>query len=74
MTYLSYIKQGLAKFELGDYQGAIQDFDNAIKLNPENDDAYRYRGIAKGKLGDYQGAIQDLANAIRLNLEDNSML
>ena len=59
----------------GDYQGAIENYEEAIKLDPtyaETPDpsyarAYLNRGLAKARQGDYQGAIQDYDKAIRLD-------
>ncbi|HCP19204.1 MAG TPA: hypothetical protein DIT62_08025, partial [Alphaproteobacteria bacterium] len=56
--------RGVAKSELGDYQGAVTDCDEAIRLNPRNSDAWSNRGLAKIKLGDYQDAITDCDEAI----------
>jgi tetratricopeptide (TPR) repeat protein len=52
---------------LGDRQGAIQDYNEAIRLNPKDAFAYTNRGNARADLGDRQGAIQDYNEAIRLN-------
>ena len=48
---------------------AIEDFDEAIRLNPEDADAYYNRGVAYGDLGQYEREIQDYDEAIRLNPE-----
>ena len=49
---------------------AIQDYDEAIRLNPNYADAYYNRGLAYGAKGDQDRAIQDLNEAIRLNPKD----
>ena len=63
----SFVKQGNAKLDLGQYQEAIVDYDQAIRL--ELDDAYAYynRGVAKFALGQYQEAIADYDQAIELD-------
>lgn len=63
----SYFKQGMAKDDLHDYAGAIQDFNKAIELNPNFVAAYYNRGCAKVYLKDYTGAIQDYSKIIELN-------
>ena len=50
--------RGLAKYEYGDYKGAINDFDKAFNIS--NDLTILYsRAITKGDYGDYKGAIND---------------
>lgn len=63
----AYYNLGVAKTDLGDYQGAAADFTEAIRLNPHAADTYYNRGNARYRLQDYQGAITDFAEAIRLN-------
>jgi tetratricopeptide (TPR) repeat protein/S1-C subfamily serine protease len=63
----SYSNRGYDKLNLGDKQGAINDFDRAIKLNPNYSIAYSNRGNAKSKIGDKQGAINDFNQAIKIN-------
>ena len=55
------------KSDLGDKQGAIADYNEAIRLNPTFAKGYYNRGLAKSELGDKQGAIADYNEAIRLN-------
>ena len=64
----AYYNRGIAYEKLGQYQRAIQDYDEAIRPNPRYADAYNNRGIAYDSLGQYQRAIQDYDEAIRLNL------
>ncbi len=62
-----YIYLGNEKFALGDYQGAIADYTQAISLKPDYASAYINRGVVKSALGDKQGAIADLQEAARLS-------
>ncbi len=57
------------KNKLGDYQGAIEDVNETIRLKNDHPYPYYQRGYAKNKLGDYQGAIEDINEAIRLSLD-----
>ena len=63
----AYNKRGTARSALGDYQGAITDYDKAIEINPQLVQAYYNRGNAKRALGARQDAIIDYDKAIELN-------
>jgi len=62
-----YFYRAYAKYNLGDLQGAIADYNQAIAINPEYEKAYINRGIAKHDIGDSQGAIADSNQAIAIN-------
>ncbi|WP_322746360.1 tetratricopeptide repeat protein [Nostoc sp. LEGE 12450] len=47
----------------------MDDYNKAIKINPNFAPAYTGRGVARYRLGDKQGAIADLEKAANLNLE-----
>ncbi|MBD2524594.1 tetratricopeptide repeat protein [Nostoc sp. FACHB-133] len=64
-----YASRGIARFELGDKKGAITDFNQALRINPNLAPAYTGWGVAHYTLGDKQGAIADLQKAPDLNLE-----
>ena len=73
LTAIDYYNRGVDKVESGDNQGAIADFNQAIKLNPDDAKAYYLRGAAKSKSGDYQAAINDLRQAAKLYQQQNKM-
>ena len=55
---IRYMK-GNAKYELGLYQPAIEYYDSAIRLNPDNVLGYIWRGFARYELGQHAAARQD---------------
>ncbi|MEH2157225.1 toll/interleukin-1 receptor domain-containing protein [Nostoc sp.] len=59
--------QGQDKLERRDYQGASEDYTEAIKIDPKNINAYIKRGHARHFLKDYQGAIKDYTQAIKID-------
>lgn len=63
----TYFRWGYMKLGLENYNGAIADLTEAIRLAPKNVYAYFNRGIAKSYLGQYTDAIADWNEAIRLN-------
>jgi tetratricopeptide (TPR) repeat protein/S1-C subfamily serine protease len=62
-----YNNRGIVRKELGDKQGAIDDYNLAIKFNPNLALAYNNRGIVRNELGDKQGAIDDYNQALKFN-------
>ncbi|MBD2279605.1 serine protease [Aphanizomenon flos-aquae] len=62
-----YNNRGIVRDDLGDKQGAIDDYNLAIKINPNDADAYYNRGNVRDDLGDKQGAIDDYNQAIKIN-------
>ncbi len=57
---IDYYNKGLLKYYLSDYDGAIEDFNKAIKLNPNYEEAYYNRGKSKKRLGDIDGYVNDI--------------
>ena len=57
-------------YEWNELDRNIQDYDEAIRLDPQDAIVYNNRGYAYGKLGQYERAIQDYDEAIRLNPQD----
>ena len=66
MTAEEWFNSAYNKGESGDYQGAIADYNQAIKIKPDYALAYNNRGNAKYNLGDKQGAIADYNQAIQI--------
>ena len=62
----TYFLWGNAKFDLGDYNGAITDYTAAIHLKSDLVEAYYNRGTVKANLGQYSAAIADYDIAIHL--------
>ena len=64
--YDGYRGRGWAKFDGGDYSGAVLDADNAIQVNPEGVNAYILGGIANQKLEKYSTSIEYFSSALAL--------
>jgi Flp pilus assembly protein TadD len=55
-----------AQRENGDFDAAITDYTEAIRLNPEDPDAYYNRGVAHSQLGNKSQAAADHQKAREL--------
>ena len=64
-----WYKRGADKLDRRDFQGAIEDFNQALQLNPNLTEVYYYRGRTHAALGDYQRAIEDFQKAAALFIE-----
>ena len=71
---LAYYSRGIAYSDLGDVHRAIADFDETIRINPENTGAFGNRGVAYRVLGQPGRAVGDFSEAIRLNPDDAQTL
>ena len=72
-TAHEFARMGSAKMELEDYEAAINDFSNAIRLQPDYEilyKAYFGRGFSKFQLGEYEEAKEDFDQAIRTYSND----
>jgi len=64
---LALLHRGNAHYANLDYDRAIADFDEAIRLNPKAANAFNDRAIARRAKGDLDSAIADYSEAIRLD-------
>lgn len=61
---------GLAKYNSGDYTGAILDFDRAVECGITTGGGYLVRGLAKEYSDDFNGAVDDFTKAIERKPSD----
>ena len=64
---IAFNNRGNAYRDKGQYDRAIEDYDQAIRLNPNYAEAYNNRGLAKRAKGDFAGGDADIAKAKQLN-------
>jgi tetratricopeptide (TPR) repeat protein len=65
-TY-AFNNRGLAYADLKQFKKAIQDYNQAIELNPKDFNAFNGRGTVYIKLKQFEKAIQDYNQAIELD-------
>ena len=56
---IARFNRGLLRFQVGDNNRAIEDFDVVIQQEPDNYMAYYNRALLRFETGDYRGAVQD---------------
>ena len=64
----AYYNRGVAYRNLGQYENAIEDFDEATSLDPQYAEAYYLRGSVYGALGKSVEAERDFAKAKELGV------
>ena len=64
------ISEGLALYELGKYKEAIQCYDKAIDIDPDDADAYYNKGCALDSLEQYKEVIKYYDKAIEIDPDD----
>ncbi len=62
----TYLDRGFERLEKGDYQGAIEDFNQFLKIKPNNAYVYVGRGLARFSLEQYQAAKTDFDKALEI--------
>ena len=66
---VEFNQRGMAYFDSGKYEQAIEEFNSAIAHDPDYSSAYNNRGNAYYRLSNYQRAIEDYDRAIALDPE-----
>jgi tetratricopeptide (TPR) repeat protein len=67
LTEQQWKTKGIEAAGRKDFQQAVEDYTQALRLNPNNASLYRYRGIAYGPLGQHGRAIEDFDQSLRLD-------
>lgn len=62
-----YLKSGIEKYNSKDFEGAIKDYTQAIKVNGNLRDGYFNRGICEWALQDFDSAQKDFDKTIQLD-------
>jgi tetratricopeptide (TPR) repeat protein len=63
----TYYKAGLNKMQSKEFDEAIEQFSDCIKLQPENYYAYFNRGVCKNRLKRYEESILDFDQAVKID-------
>jgi tetratricopeptide (TPR) repeat protein len=63
----AYDARGDAHAEMGNFERAIQDYGEALKLKPEDASPLLERGLAYEQTGDHNRALRDFDEALKLN-------
>ena len=72
--YEPYLLRGIAKIQLGDYQGALRDLNASIERNPFQPGAYYTRGYVYRQMNDYDHAEEDFSKALDFSPENTTYL
>jgi tetratricopeptide (TPR) repeat protein len=64
--YFLYGNRAIAYAGLKDYQSAIRDYSEALKLAPDNGSLFLGRGFCQGELSHYDAALEDCKKAAEL--------
>ena len=64
---VKFNNSGIEKYHSGDIDGALEDYNRAIEINPKYASAYYNRGIAYEDLGDSGNALMDYSKAIEID-------
>ena len=63
----AYYNYGMANLAIGEWSNATEQFDKAIEICTDFEDAFHMRGLARSILGLHHDAIRDFSETIRVN-------
>lgn len=63
----AYFNRASTRYDLGNYPGAIADYTEVLRLNPQDDITYNNRALVRYDQGEKVSAIADLDEAIQQN-------
>jgi tetratricopeptide (TPR) repeat protein len=66
----AYFNRASTRYDLGDCSGAIADYTEVLRLNPQDDITYNNRAMVNYDQGNKKGAIADLTHAIQHNSDN----
>ena len=69
----AYLYRAMAKYNLNDHEGAIDDYSSVLKITRKNSIrqlAFYYRGLSKFAINDLRAALLDLNEALKLDEKD----
>jgi putative GTP pyrophosphokinase len=67
ISSLIYKHRGMANFARSQYENAIEDFTQSLKLDPSSYKSAYYRGVVRAVLRQYVGAIEDFTQSLAIN-------
>ena len=65
----AYVSRGVIRFNLGQFELAVQDYDDAILIDPRFGDAYAERAVAYTSLNRDLAAAEDVELAVELGVD-----
>ncbi|MBE9182273.1 tetratricopeptide repeat protein [Oculatella sp. LEGE 06141] len=67
------LRNGIDQCRQGNHKGAIESFNQALHLDPDDAEAHGHRCVAHYRLGDLPGAIADCQRAATLYLNQGKL-
>jgi tetratricopeptide (TPR) repeat protein len=64
---VAYAHRAGAKYNEGDYAGAVADYSHALDMDPKNATTWLWRGYSNARLGDTPSAIADFTQTLALD-------